>query len=164
MEDGERLRKLRTYAAPHMGRPEHFRALVDEPLVARLVNAWRQLYVKKRNQHVWRRLFRSLEVAFHAGLFPSDGLTTVNDAGSRVGLWVSAFEVLFHPGRRGRVDKETVQRGLRQVPWDARGLTVPRYRVHVGRPRQARPPFVRNRYTSTCMTPGTPSCTATRCA
>jgi hypothetical protein len=52
------------------------------------------------------KLFRSLEIAFQAGQFPSDGLTGIHDMGMRIGLWVSAFEVLCHPGYR--VNKKVV--------------------------------------------------------
>lgn len=128
-ESDARIRRMRIHAAFQIGRPARFTARVDEALLARLIVAWRQFYVAKKKQSIWRRLFRSLEVAFHAGLFPSDGLTTLNDAGTRIGLWVSAFEVLFHPGRRGRVDKETVQRQLERVPWSSKRLTARRYRV-----------------------------------
>ena len=42
----------------------------------------------------------SLEVAFHAALFPADGLASINDVGTRIALWVSAFEVLWSSGWR----------------------------------------------------------------
>ena len=89
--------------------PEAFTCSVDKVLFKQLVNAWESFYLIRPSNERLVSLFRSLEVAFHAARFPSDGLTGINDAGVRIGLWVSAFEVLCHPGSGRSVDKPTVQ-------------------------------------------------------
>lgn len=123
-----------------VGNPDNFRCRLDEPLLKTLLWAWAMLHEKKRHVTRLQRFFRSLEVAFQAGRFPSDGLTTVNDVGTRVGLWVSAFEILLRPPT-GKVDKVSVQRALSTADWCKRELTRRRYRikqrgitVHVGLP------------------------------
>ena len=94
------------------------RPQVDERLLARLLVAWRRFHLE--SEEAYRPLFRSLEVAFQAGLFPSDGLTAASDAGTRVGSWVSAFEVLFH---LGWADRSVVLAALAAGPWNDPRLT-----------------------------------------
>jgi len=79
-------------------------------------------------------LFRSLEVAFQASRFPSDGFSSINDVGTRIGLWVSAFEVLFHPGG-GSVNKHLVQVAIARTR-----LKDPRLRRNLYRRTWGRPP------------------------
>ena len=100
---------------------------VDPGLLKRLLFAWRRVYVNGRERDTFRRLFRSLEVAFHAAQQPADGLPSLSDVGNRLALWVSAFEVLFHPGGKGKINSRLVRKALRRVPWDKRQLTLRRY-------------------------------------
>jgi hypothetical protein len=85
--------------------------------------------VEGRERGKLLRLFRSLEVAFHASLFPADGLTSINDVGVRLALWVSAFEVLCHPGGSATVNKRHVQETLRDGPFTSKELVAKRYTV-----------------------------------
>ena len=101
--------------------------VLDAPLLERLFTCWRRCYLHERDRGKLRRLFRSLEVAFHACLFPADGLTSMNDIGTRLALWVSAFEVLCHPG--GSVNKRHVQKVLSDAPYSLKTLTTTRYVV-----------------------------------
>jgi hypothetical protein len=71
-----------------------------------------------------------LEVAFHAAQFPADGLTSINDVGTRIALWVSAFEVLCHPG--GGVNKRHVQKVISDAPFSDETLTSTRFTVSHG--------------------------------
>jgi hypothetical protein len=112
--------------------PRDWNVRVDGPLLNRLLTCWRRHYLtRSKDRRALRRLFRSLEVAFHASLFPADGLTSLNDVGTRLALWVSAFEVLCHPGTRS-VTKRDVQRMLRTAPYEAMELTTTRYTVSYG--------------------------------
>jgi hypothetical protein len=79
------------------------------------LKAWNSHYIRRPTDPELLPLFRSLEVAFEASRFPSDGLSSINDAGTRIGLWVSAFEVLFHPGHGRRVNKHVVQQELARM-------------------------------------------------
>jgi hypothetical protein len=67
-------------------------------------------------------VFRSLEVAFQANRFPSDGLSSINDIGTRIGLWVSAFEVLFHRA----VDDRSIS-GSYRINSNAFGYSIDAY-------------------------------------
>lgn len=117
----------RQQPASQFGRPSNFSLRVDEPLLDRLFGCWRRCYMRRRDRGKLRRLFRALEVAFHASLFPADGLTSINDVGTRLALWVSAFEVLCHPG--GKVDKRIVQQAIGAAPFGRRELRAKRYTI-----------------------------------
>jgi hypothetical protein len=108
--------------------PAHFDCRLDEPLLGTLVWAWKARHERRRHVRRLRRLFRSLEVAFHASQFPSDGLTTVNDVGTRLGLWVSAFEILLRPSV-GKVDKVVVQRAIASASWFRSEMVRRRFRI-----------------------------------
>jgi hypothetical protein len=120
----------RQQAAAAFGNPTSFSLAVDQPLLERLFRTWRQCYLQRRNRKKLLRLFRALEVAFHASLFPADGLTSINDVGTRVALWVSAFEVLCHPG--GGVNKRHVQRVISDAPFSGKALASTRFAVRYG--------------------------------
>jgi hypothetical protein len=119
---------------PQFSNPADWSMIADEPLLARLLTCWHRFHFGERDRKRMRRLFRSLEVAFHASLFPADGMTSINDIGARLALWISAFEVLFNPGSR-HVDKRGVQRALAAAPFTARELVAKRYTVWEGKGR-----------------------------
>lgn len=131
-ESADRMRRMRLHPASQFESLRTAAPDVDVALLGRLMTAWRRYYVQKRERRRFEPLFRSLATAFHAGLFPSDGITVLSDAGTRIGQWVSAFEVLFHPGIGGRVDKDRVMRELASGPWDSSVLVAKRYTVRVG--------------------------------
>jgi hypothetical protein len=117
----------RQQPAAQFGNPSNWSLIVDAPLLERLLRAWRRCYLQDRDRRKLLRLFRALEVAFHASLFPADGLTSINDVGTRLALWVSAFEVLCHPG--GSVNKRHVQTTIRDAPYSSKDVTSRRYVV-----------------------------------
>ena len=63
--------------AAYFGNPQNWPVYVDDPLLDRLKECWRT-YLRRQNRVRLLRLFRSLEVAFYASLFPADGLTSIN--------------------------------------------------------------------------------------
>ena len=125
----DRIERFRAQSTPYIGLPNHFGVYVDEQLLKRLFMAWHAYHISRRKRSLFRRLFRSLEVAFHASLFPADGFPSVNDVGTRIGLWISAFEILFHPGRDQQVNKRVVQMALQQIPFLKPALRSLRYTV-----------------------------------
>jgi hypothetical protein len=107
--------------------PTSFGVLHDEPLYRMLCWAWQTLHQKGKAKRKLGRVFRSLEVAFQAARYPSDGLTTPNDVGTRIGLWVSAFEVLLNPKKS--VDKVAIENALASCDWLEPKLQAKRYSV-----------------------------------
>ena len=76
---------------------------VDEPLLTALLDRWRRRYAGRRPQWPDRALFRSLNMANQASQLPAGVDTTFYDVGRLIALWVSAFEILAHPGRGNRI-------------------------------------------------------------
>ncbi len=111
-----------------IGLPDGFSLDVDLVLLKRLLRAWEENYLEQPAQQPWLRLFRSLEVGFQAGRFPSDGLSSINDIGTRIGLWVSACEVLLRSDT-DNIDKRLVQEAIGAVELSNSRLTRKRFNV-----------------------------------
>jgi hypothetical protein len=109
--------------------PGAFSVNADPVLLQKLLAVWEVYCLKKRRRSDLSPIFRSLVVAFHAARFPSDGLSSINDAGTRVGLWVSALEILAHPGPGGKADKQKVQALLGSVKLHDKSLKRRRHKV-----------------------------------
>jgi hypothetical protein len=116
---------------PQFSNPSSWSLGIDEPLLDRLLQCWRRCYVQRKQRKTLLRLFRALEVAFHASMYPADGLTSINDIGTRLALWVSAFEVLCHSG--GWVDKRRVLQVISGTPFTSKELTKRLYTVWFGK-------------------------------
>ena len=84
---------------PNLPRTDnHVRPEPDTILYPLLLKAWIERYVKNRRRKPLGKLFRSLAVAYHAASVPKKNLMMGYDFGINIGLWVSAFESLAHPG------------------------------------------------------------------
>jgi len=110
-------RLFRGQVSPGLPNPNHISAVPDAMLAEFLSKAWRRRYARKTSGG-WRTrvLFRSLEMAYQAGSIPTANRSRMYDYGSRIALWVSAFEVLTHP-RRGEANLETVLALLDKAKW-----------------------------------------------
>lgn len=115
--------------SPLIQTPWNFTCQPSRPLLGRLIEAWRRRFLVRRRRRPLLQLFRALEVALHACRFPTDSLMSVHDAGLRLVLWASAFEVLLHPGGQ-RIGLPTVLGVIRSLPWRDRRLISRRYRVN----------------------------------
>lgn len=93
---------------------------VDGPLLGRLMDRWIATY--ETNDPDWSNLalFRSLNMAHEASRAPGSATVSVYDVGRLLALWVSAFEVLVHPGEGGRADLESVYEVLLRGGWETR--------------------------------------------
>lgn len=80
---------------------------LDEPLYKALLGRWKSHYLGRRQRWRDRALFRSLNMANQAAKLPAGIDPTIYDLGRIAALWVSAFEILAHPG--------TANSGLRSV-------------------------------------------------
>ena len=90
---------------------------IDEPLLAMLLARWRRRY--EAHEPAWEdvALMRSLNMAYQASLLPAGTDTTFYDVGRIVSLWVSAFEILVHPGGSGQANREKVFELIERTPW-----------------------------------------------
>jgi hypothetical protein len=90
---------------------------VDQPLLAALMARWRRR--DEATEPAWDdvALMRSLNMAYHASLLPAGTDTTFYDVGRVVSLWVSAFEILVHPGGSGQANRDKVFEMIERTPW-----------------------------------------------
>ncbi len=109
----------------------------DTVLLDALLGAWKRRFISHPNS--WRSvaLFRSLNMAYAASQLPSGPDMTHYALGRSVGLWISAFEILTHPGKDGKVGYKNIYRLLRQVPWRDKELTKECHDAYAGKDKTA---------------------------
>ncbi|MCA8909523.1 MAG: hypothetical protein KDA49_02725 [Rhodospirillaceae bacterium] len=90
---------------------------IDRKLLAVLLEHWEKYYESEESEWKDIALIRSLGTAFHATSLPSTTNITLYDFGPIVSLWVSAFEILAHPGSGGISNIEKVLGILEATPW-----------------------------------------------
>lgn len=97
------------YALPDTN---NFYLFFDDKLINALFNILEKYFIKKNKVHSYSSLFRSLQVVFSACKMPTDNISTFYDYGIKVGLWISAFEILFHPGGVGKIGYKDIIKEL----------------------------------------------------
>jgi hypothetical protein len=112
--------KLKGQSSPALFRASLDAVDLDQPLLANLLDRWQRRYGTGQPQWGEIALFRSLNMAYHASLLPAATDTTFYDVGRLVSLWVSAFEILVHPGGNGQANRDKVFELLEKTPWELR--------------------------------------------
>lgn len=109
---------------------------VDKPLLGALMQQWKAVH-KPRAKPAWQQvaLFRSLNMALRASRMPAGRDISEYDVGASIALWVSAFEILAHPGPGGDVGLSKVYELLEKAPWRLPESKAARYLTYVGRRR-----------------------------
>ena len=94
------LEKLNPQIAAEVGRQSRIAEHdLDRPMFNALIEHWRSVSrVKRKHAHAADKVLRSLNMAYHASKLPALQDARVFDDGRLVALWVSAFEILAHPG------------------------------------------------------------------
>jgi len=105
----------------------------DAPLMAALFARHHDRYMASRPTWENVALFRSLNFANSASRFPFSADSTIYDFGRQIGLWVSAFETLVHPGETGQTNLGRVFGLLESVPWLDKRCAQKRYKTGHGR-------------------------------
>lgn len=102
---------------PHPGYiyPENVTPELDDILLGSLVRLWQSHPAGENQERFRRRIFRSLETAYHALASPFLNLGSTYDHALALSLWVSAFEILA--GRAGNVSADHVERLISRVRW-----------------------------------------------
>jgi hypothetical protein len=98
---------------PQVIEEHHF----DRPLRSCLLRRWRDHYSGTNTEWSEVALFRALNMAFNASTQPGGTEITYLDVGRQIALWVSAFEILIHPGADGKADFMKVYELLKGVEW-----------------------------------------------
>jgi hypothetical protein len=109
----------------------------DNTLLIALLGSWDRRFISHPN--AWRSiaLFRSLNMAYAASQLPSGPDMTHYALGRSVGLWISAFEILAHPGENGVVGYRNIYGLLNNVEWRDPNLTVPTHDAYAGKDKTA---------------------------
>jgi hypothetical protein len=71
---------------------------IDRPLAKALLERWVARFPQASMAWSDRALFRSLNMANEAARIPAPVASTFYDVGRTLALWVSAFEIVAHPG------------------------------------------------------------------
>ncbi len=103
--------------APEVARVTLSRSDLDQPLLTETLRRWER--IRKGEAVGWddRRLFRALNMAFHAARMPAGAEITKFDIGRSIALWVSAFEILVHPGGTDKTSISLVFDVLERTNW-----------------------------------------------
>jgi hypothetical protein len=107
----------------------------DAPLFEALLTCWRRHYLGTRKRWKDRALFRSLNMAFQAASFPAGVGTNIFDLGRSISLWVSALEILSHPGN-AKADLLTVYPLFEKVSYYDRKVGRRQYAAYLPRGRK----------------------------
>ncbi|GMV63761.1 MAG: hypothetical protein AMXMBFR74_29280 [Parvibaculum sp.] len=104
-------------SSPALFRTTLYENDIDQPLLAALMALWLRRY--EAAEPAWKdvALMRSLNMAYHASLLPAGTDTTFYDVGRIVSLWVSAFEILVHPGGSGQATRDKVFEMIERTQW-----------------------------------------------
>lgn len=91
---------------------------IDQPLLKALLGRWCQCFGTNKPEWKNAALMRSLNMAYHASLMPAGVEATFYDVGRLISLWISAFEILAHPGPEGgQSGKLSVFKLLERTLW-----------------------------------------------
>jgi hypothetical protein len=107
----------RLAASPAAALPARSLAIdeLDGVLVHRLMKCWDEYHCAGTEEVQHRKMFRALDSARFAARMPGGTDANIFDAGRSVALWVSAFEILAHDGKRA--DLERVLGLFSKVDW-----------------------------------------------
>ena len=90
---------------------------IDKPLFGALLSRWKRAYNNGTPHWEDIKLMRSLNMAYHACQSPGGSETSIFDYGRTVALWVSALEILIHPGSSGNANRDRVRKLLKEDMW-----------------------------------------------
>lgn len=109
----------------------------DQSLLAALLGYWERRFIT--HPTAWRSiaLFRSLNMAYAASQLPSGPDMTHYALGRSVGLWISAFEILAHPGPNGDVGFRDIYQMLKSIHWRDADLTTLHHDAYDGKGKTA---------------------------
>lgn len=117
--------KFKGQSSPALFRTPIDQSDIDRPLLTALIERWARRY--EAAEPAWEdvALMRSLNMAYHASLLPAGTDTTFYDVGRVVSLWVSAFEILVHPGGNGQANRDKVFDMLEKTAWAIPASSTP---------------------------------------
>jgi hypothetical protein len=112
---------------------------IDLPFAEALLERWVTRFPRASTAWSDRALFRSLNMANEAARIPTVVASTFYDVGRTLALWVSAFEIVAHPGGTGRSNFTTVADMIEKVRWLDPALGAAAHNIVMGRNASQRP-------------------------
>jgi hypothetical protein len=109
---------------------------IDVPLATELLNRWVIRFSEGAVEWKDKALFRSLNMANEAGRIPALTAALFYDTGRSLALWVSAYEILAHPGGMGQSSFATVSTTLESVKWNNTKLSAATHIIPGRTPQQ----------------------------
>jgi hypothetical protein len=109
---------------------------IDVPLAKELLNRWIVRFSGNVVEWKDKALFRSLNMANEAGRLHALTATVFYDVGRSLALWVSAYEILAHPGGTGQSNFGTVSAVIESVKWLHSTLSVAMHVIPAKKPQQ----------------------------
>lgn len=112
---------------------------IDWTLFNELVVRWRRKFSSAEPERADIALFRSLDMANAAAKIPAGRDMTEYSAGRTVMNWISAFEVLIHPGPEKKIGIFDVYRHFEAIKWTNKDCMSPTHPAYsASRPPQDR--------------------------
>jgi hypothetical protein len=112
---------------------------IDIPLAKALLEKWVIRFARASTAWSDRALFRSLNMANEAARIPALVASTFYDVGRTLALWVSAYEIVAHPGGTGQSNFKTVADLIEKVKWLDQALASATHKVAIGKKTEQRP-------------------------
>lgn len=129
---GHDLSKFKGQSSPALMRMCLTTDDLDYEMFDDLMLRWSRFATSEKPDWRDRALFRSLNMAYHASLLPAGTEVTFYDVGRLVSLWVSAFEILVHPGEGGRATTaKVIEELIEKVPWQLKASARESYSIDV---------------------------------
>jgi hypothetical protein len=116
-------------AFPEQSQGAVFETDIDLPLATELLKRWVVRFSAQQTDWRHKALFRSLNMANEAARVPALTAATLYDVGRSLALWVSAYEILAHPGGTSQSNFGTVSTLIEKVEWIATALAQPQHQV-----------------------------------
>jgi hypothetical protein len=135
------VKALRAQVTPGIAYMPLDRRFIDRPLLDALLQRWAEHFGTDSQRRENVALFRSLNMALSASMLPGNVEVTAYDIGRAIALWVSAFEILAHPGNSG-VGFKQVYALLERPMWNLSNcqvLTYEPYGFKPGQPKRCLP-------------------------
>nr|WP_305038049.1 hypothetical protein [Neorhizobium galegae] len=87
-----------------------------------LLAMWKSRFIDGNDDWRSRAVLRSLKMAASAMCLssPTGSTESFYDYGRILSLWVSAFEILVHPGATGKANRQKVLDLLKTIPWQSK--------------------------------------------
>ncbi|RTL63212.1 MAG: hypothetical protein EKK41_23860 [Hyphomicrobiales bacterium] len=121
---------FRGQTLPDINSRAAYRRDADSALLESLKAVWKQKYIEKSEAHKPTAVLRSANMAFRASSMPAISDATQYDFGRSIALWVSAFEILVHPGGKGRVELRNVYGLLSSPAYKYKSLSEEAYMAY----------------------------------